>query len=747
MATPETLVGRAAELAAVDAALGGALEGRTTTLLVAGEAGIGKTRLLEHLARLAAARAVPVLWGRATDDDGAPAYWPWRQVLRSWASGAGARAVEALGPVAADLSRIAPELSGGAPPRPAVAGEAGAGERFALFEACRALLEGTASRSGLVVVLDDLHWCDAASLLLLGHVVRHAREARLLVAGAFRPHDLARGPRAADIVAGISGQPSTVRLDLGGLAAGEVGEQLAGVMGRPVSADVVATVAMRTGGNPLFVREVGRLLASGSQGVPDAVRGAIGQRLGALGGGCRRVLAAAAVVGVDIDPHLVAAATGEAPDEVLGRLDVALAVGILARRPASLRYRFAHDLVRDCCALDLAGAERAAVHLAAAEHLAGPDGDGHQAEVAHHRVAALPWGDPGAASAAARRAAAAALGQLAFEDAARLYGWALEAASAAGAGAGRRARLLVDKAHAHHLANDSAPARAACEQAAALAEEAGDAEALGLAALVLEDTSEPEWLVTIQRWCRSALAGLGDADSALRAQLLAQEAMTWLVAGDASRMKGASAEALAMAERVGDRAALATALRARQLARSSPDGALERLELADRMSALGARPPDHGCAAVWGHLWRFDALMELGRVDDAEAELHHLEPVVARSRQPLARWHLLRSVTAVHIGRGRFAEATAVNAEALAIARAGGDDGAVGTTRVQRALVSVLTGDRLEDLGAELRRALPGPWQPMVLALAAEWYLVSGRPEEAAGLYRALPPPTWRPPP
>ncbi|MGH9151527.1 MAG: hypothetical protein ACRD03_03765 [Acidimicrobiales bacterium] len=202
-----------------------------------------------------------------------------------------------------------------------------------------------------------------------------------------------------------------------------------------------------------------------------------------------------------------------------------------------------------------------------------------------------------------------------------------------------------------------------------------------------------------------------------------------------------------MAERVWDRAALATALRARQLARSSPDGALERLELADRMRALGARPPDHGCAAVWGHLWRFDALMELGRVDEAEAELHRLEPVVARSRQPLARWHLLRSLTAVHIGRGRFAEAVGANARALAIARAGGDDGAVGTTLAQRALVSVLTGDRLVDQEAELRRALPGPWQPMVLALVAEWHLVSGQPEEAARLYRALPPPTWRPPP
>jgi DNA-binding CsgD family transcriptional regulator/tetratricopeptide (TPR) repeat protein len=762
MAPPGSLVGRAPEIAAAVAALDGALGGRTGALLVTGEAGIGKTRLLEELERLAGARAVPVLWGRATSEEGAPAYWPWRQVLRAWAAGAGADGAgtvqhgHGLGPAAATVARIAPEVAGATGVEPPGAagpigpigpmGPIGAEERFVLFESVAHLLAAAAARTGLVVVLDDLHWADVASLLLLAHVLRHVRDARLLVAAAYRAHELAAEARPAEIVADVATQPSTVRLDLAGLSGPEVGEHLARVLGRPPAAEVVTTVACRTGGNPLFVQEVGRLLASGADGVPAAVRSAIGQRVGRLSAACRLALAAAAVVRMDIDPGLLAAVTGAGPDEIVGHLEEALASGLVVRPPASLGYRFAHDLVRECWALELHGPARARVHLAAAEHLGGPGGDGHPAEVAHHLVAALPLGDAAAASQAAARAGREALVQLAFEDAARLFGWALEAGTAAGAGAAGRARLLVDMARAHHLAHDSAAAMATAEEAATLARQAGDAEALGLAALVLEDTTEPDWLARVEGWCRAALDGLGEGDSALRARLLAQQAMTWLAAGDTERMEPASGAALAMAERVGEPGALATALRARQLARSSPDGTLERLALADRMQALG-EASSHPAAAVWGHLWRFDALVALGRIDDAEAELARLEPVVGRTRLPLARWHLTRSVAAVHLARGRFAEGRTAAEEALAIAEAGGHPGAVFSTLAQLLHLATLTGQPVVDLSAVM---LPEPhtaWGPIAYPNVAEWCLAIGRTDEAERLYRLMPSPAWSPPP
>lgn len=744
VAAPGTFVGRAAELSAVTAAIEDALDGRTTTVLIGGEPGIGKTRLLEELERLAGSRSMPVLWGRATGAEGAPAFWPWRQVLRAWLAGTDpGTARDRLGGTAPDLARIAPELvPAGAPPPPAATDP---DERFALFEVVCQFLVSVAADEGLVLLLDDLHWADTASLLLLAHFVQNVRDARLLVAGAFRPFEIAAAGKPGEVLAALAGTGSVVRLDLNGLSVPEVGDHLAQVLERIPLVGTVAAVARRTAGNPLFVQEVGRLLATGTDGVPTAVRAAIGQRLGLLPPECGAMLAAAAVVSASIDPDLTAAVTRLDVEAVMGHLDRALAAGLVVRPRASIGYRFAHDLVRDCCALELTETGRARVHLAAAHHLDSTGGRQHLSEVAYHRVAALPLGDARLAADTAARAAELAMSQLAYEDAARLYGRALEAAAAAGADAGSQAHLLVEQARAHHLANDGEAAMAACEQAVSLAQPAGDAEILGRAALVLEDTSEPRWLAAVQGWCHAALSRLGEEDSPLRAQLLAQQAITCLV-GDSTRLDASSAEAMAMAERLDDPTALATALRARQLARSSPDGTHERLILAERMAALEPRTGD-ASALMWGHLWRFDALVQLGRIDDAEAELDRLKTVVTRIRRPLARSHLLRSRAAIHIARGRFGEGLAATAQAKTLAEQGGHRGGVFSSLGAEILVSSLTGDDSIEPDAMLPATLEAGWGPMRYSLVAEWHLAFGRLDEVGRLYQQCPPSTWASPP
>lgn len=747
MGAPSRFVGRAVELSTVIDVLGDALDGRTTTVLVAGGPGIGKTRLLEELERMAGSRSVPVLWGRSTSEEGAPAFWPWRQVLRAWLESTDPGvARRRLGDAAPDLARIAPELAVLAPDEgPAPVAVVDAEQRFALFELTCQFLTSVAGDRGLVVVLDDLHWADTASLLLLAHVVRHVRDARLLVAGAFRPAEIAEASEAGEIVAAIVGG-STVRLDLAGLTAGEVGDVLAQVLGHSPSGEVVSTVARRTAGNPLFVQEVGRLLASGGEGVPAAVRAAIGQRLSRLPPDCRSLLAAAAIVGADVDPTVVAAVTGLDVETVMGHLDQALAAGLVTRPRASVGYGFSHDLIRECCLLDTTATERARVHLATAEHLDQGGSDQRLPEVAHHRIAALPLGDANAAATAARRAAELAMAQLAYEDAARLYGWALDTASIAGADAATRARLLVERGRALHLAHDGSGAMAACEEAAALAQQVGDAEVLGRAALVLHDTSEPDWLPGVQGWCRAALAGLDEGDSPLRAELLAQQAITWLWAGEPARLEADSAEAVAMAVRLDEPIALATALRARQLARSSPDGVQERLELADAMQSLGERAGDAN-ALMWGRLWRFDGLLQLGRMDDAEGELSRLQPLVRAMRRPLARWHLLRSQAAVHIARGRFAEGLVATEEGMALARQGGHRGGMFASLAAKFMLSTFTGaDILEPEELEPSN-LAGGWGPMPSSAVAEWHLALGRLDEVRRLYHRFPPSTWTPPP
>lgn len=545
-------------------------------------------------------------------------------------------------------------------------------------------------------MLDDLHWADTASLLLLAHLVRNVRDARLLVTGALRPLEARRAGEPGEVLAEIGRQRSITRIDLVGVTPTEVGEQLTHTLGRRPDDATVATVAQRSAGNPLFVQEIGRLLASHTQPGPDAdadegrvpaaVRAVIVERLGHLSPSCRELLARAAVVSVDIEPHLLAAIADTGLDAVLSGLDEALAAGIVVRSRLSAGYRFEHDLVRDSLRLEVPTAARARAHLRAAEHLIATDVDGHRSEIAHHRLESLPVGDPLAALEATGRAAELALRQLAFEDAAALYGRALDATRGARVDGRARGRLLVEKARAEHLAGDVNAATASVEEAAALAQQADDAEGLARTAVVVPDVSSPEWLPRVDAWCQEALARLDPTDSPLRSQLLAQQALAWTFTGRVEDMDTVSAESLAM--------------------------------------------------------------VQLGRIDEAESELDRLEPLVTRMRQPLGRWHLARSRAAILAGRGRFADALAATDEATALAEWGQHHITLMGSEAVRVVVATLTGTDLvssSTWAAVLH--MPMPLGPLMRLSRAELSLALGRPDEAAELCERLPPPSWRPPP
>ena len=208
---------------------------------------------------------------------------------------------------------------------------------------------------------------------------------------------------------------------------------------------------------------------------------------------------------------------------------------------------------------------------------------------------------------------------------------------------------------------------------------------------------------------------------------------------DARAIADASAAALAMAERLDDPASLSIALRARQLAHSDADGNAERLVLGGRMLALGERTGDPE-DVLWGRLWRFDALLQAGRVTDAETELAAVEPVVAVLRRLLARLHLLRGRVALALGRGRFAEARALNEEAAAIAEQGGHFGASATARSLRIGIAAATGGDPGDL--EWLRTHPSRMEPMAALTRGQMtHLLLGRGEqaEAREWYASLP--------
>ncbi|MGH2950399.1 MAG: hypothetical protein ACRDPC_29710, partial [Solirubrobacteraceae bacterium] len=441
------------------------------------------------------------------------------------------------------------------------------------------------------------------------------------------------------------------------------------------------------------------------------------------------------VLGSAVAPPALAAATDLPVADVLAALDEAVAAGIVAG-PGN--WRFGHDLIRETARLDVSTVDRLRLHERMARYLAGRvDAADRAAEVAFHLLESLPVGDSATAVAWAVRAAEQASAQVAWEEAAALYGRAVAAAADAGLSGPERARLLLEGARSWVRAYDMEQARRLLLAAAELSRAADDPVGVAEAALVMEGVTDFIWDETGAALYTEALADTPEENVALRARLLAQLAVSdsWHAFG---RAEERSARALAMAERVGDRRAIREALRARQIARSGPDGAPDRLVLGDRMLAEGTRHGDAD-AAMWGRLWRFDAFCQLGDIDAAEAELSSLAELARRQRSPLADWHLVRSRAAIAFSRGRFTEAAELGEEITKLARRAGHEGALLPSVGFQLLVCAHTGADSAELLAVIESA--SVEVGAMRAVAAMIYLATGRRADARRVYRMMPPP------
>jgi predicted ATPase len=395
MSQGERLVGRDATLVVLRAALQDAAGGRGQVALLAGEAGIGKTALAAELARQAAGAGARVLWGQCWQGEAVPAYWPWVQVLRAAAEGSPA---DALG----DAARLLP----GAAEAEAPAGRGGEPEaaRFRLFDAVVRALSGLAAREPLLVVVDDLHWADEASLRLLAFAARHLAPSPVLLLGTYR--DL-EAPAGLHELAG-AGQV----VPLAGLAPAEVAALMEAVTGRRPPDALAAEVWRRTGGNPFFVRELARLQTAqpargggGSAPAPtmlDSVRDTLERRLARLSQPCAELLAVAAVAGPEVGVEVLARVLPDRRADLADQLDEAVRARVLIAPAAPLGpYRFAHDLFRETLYEGLPAAQRAGLHLAvgcALEELRAEGASLHAAELAAHYLAAASAGATGEAA-------------------------------------------------------------------------------------------------------------------------------------------------------------------------------------------------------------------------------------------------------------------------------------------------------------------------------------------------------------
>jgi predicted ATPase len=401
-----------------------AAQGGGGVALVTGEPGIGKTRLLEEVARCAMERSFVVCWGRAWEVGSAPTYWPWIEVLRTLLAQPGGRDANGLA-----LLPLLPELETRGT-RLARAQTNTLVDAFALCDLVTAYLLAASARAPLLIVLDDLHAADPSSLQLAEFVARSVRGARLCIVGSHRDVEARRTPEIDSALARLA--RTGERFLLPRLAVGEVASLLEAQTGRE-DGRTAQMIHDATEGNPLFVRELLRLIAArgaaAGGGVPAGVRAVIRERLGLLPAASVALLQAAAVVGREFSLRLAAEVAGVTPSALDEALADAKAAELLTSTQAG-RWRFSHALVAETLAEELQGSQRTRLHRRAAEALERWRREDPSAvsldELAYHWLQTGSEGAERAASAAAQAAEAAA-SRLAFADAAVGYERALSA--------------------------------------------------------------------------------------------------------------------------------------------------------------------------------------------------------------------------------------------------------------------------------------------------------------------------------
>lgn len=664
-----TILGREREMALLREALAATLARRGRFVLISGEPGIGKTTLAAAAADEAARRGMQVSTARAPETAGAPPYWLWMQALRSDLATDESAEQRSLALRYPSLARILPEIAplhGESTAAPSSESEA---ERFRLADEIASFLLSSALESPRVLVLDDIHATDASSLEVLAHVSSRLESGPLLIVACHRdvPDELT--PALEKLLAQVSRQHSTVRIPLVGFDVPVVRSQLTQIVGHDVVLQLAEQVHARTGGNPFFVAEVGRLLVddrdevtTSAATVPPRVRDVITWRLKRLPEDTHDVLQYAAVIGHEVPLDILAGASSRSLGSVLAALEPAVAVTVVRPGRSSAWVRFAHALVAETIveALPIGRAASLHEHIAGAiERMRANSLEDWLPALARHWSAAEPTEHASRrAVEMARLAAEQAEARFAFEDALPFWRMALEAAQRGGAEIGDCAELSVGLARSLFRSGHVGEALGACLVAARDAEAAHRPDLCAAAALVVEGVSEPNWAATLIALAQAALDKVPPDELALRARLHAQigQLLHLSPSAETTHEQAETTLAVELGERSGDRQALQAALQAHQFAMTGPEGVDERLRNAERMIRI-ARDWGDAWPELWGRLWGVDALVQLGRLADADAQLDELEPVVDRLHWPTARWHVLRSRAAILQARGNFEEA------------------------------------------------------------------------------------------
>jgi class 3 adenylate cyclase len=730
-------VGRERELERLREAVDASLAGRGSLQLLVGEPGIGKTRAAEELATYARVSGARVYWGRCREDEGAPAYWPWVQTIRAYARDADPVALAwQLGAGAAEVAQLIPEVAEKLDIEPAK-GSDSEEARFRLFDSVTSLLLAAARDRPIVIVLDDLHWADEPSLLLLRFAARELGSSGLLILGTYRDVELGRHHPLARVLGEISGLEGSGRIPLKGLSVGAVERYIEMTAGAPAPAGLAEAVQEQTNGNPFFVGEVVRLLASEGKlaaggavaelEIPQGVREVVGRRLDRLSEETNEALRVAAVIGRDFEDELVERVADLSREQLMAGANEAVAER-LVNDLGKGRYSFAHALVRDTLYEELSPAKRSVLHERvglAIEAICGGDVEERLGELANHFLAAAPRGDLAKAIDYAQQAGVQDMEQLAYEDAVDVYGRALEVLELMDdPDEALRCRLLLALGGAEAKSARVADAREAFELAADSARGLDDTDSLVGAAIGIAMLSDAGRLdEKLLALLDEALERVGDERSARRASLLsAKSAELYWVENDVIECGRLVNEAIEIAREVDAPATLAAALHRKLFIPTGPQAPRERLAIAREMLELGEASGNPE-AVLRAHAFLLNGYLELGDVEAADRELASYARLAEELRMPEHSWHVfaLRATRAIIDGDLEGAERLAEEA------RRAGDRAEQPIAQqyfgIQLTQIRSLQGRAAELLPAvrDLAERFPGipAWRGGVISLAA----------------------------
>ena len=695
-------VGRKQELVALKAAVEAALGGQGSLVMIAGEQGIGKSRLTDEAAVYARLRGAVVLVGRCYEDEGAPAFWPWVQVIRAYVHDYDPKTLMSeMGPGAADIAQVVSELRERLPGLPTPPSLEREQARFRMFDSVTTFIKNAAHARPLVLVLDDLQWADKPSLLLLQFLARELKGTRLLVVGTYHDVHLDRRHPLTEVLASLGRERPFVRIHLAGLSPAEVTALLEAVAQEPL-VDYGWRLAKRlhkeTDGNPFFMQEILRHLVEtglvyrrdghwgwdepgiADMGIVEGVREVIRRRLSRLSDECNRVLTIASVMGREFELEVLQHVSELTEDQLVEAVEEAVGAAVLTEvHGSATRYSFSHALVRQTLYDELTMIRRVRLHRRIGESMEGlfaENLDPHLAELSYHFLEAAQRADGDKVTDYARRAGERATSQLAYEDAVTHYRRALQALEEQGTPDDTaRGKLLLALGDVQWRAGETKEARKTFARAVDVARTLGAPDLLahaalgygaGLGGFGFADKADNSLI----RYLEEALTGLGQKDSALLVRVKARLAVELYYTHAFKRRASLSQEAVEMAQRLGDKSVQLVALYSRHKAMLGPDAIDERRQAADELLKLAADVGDKGMTFL-GHHLRLSTLLEVGDIHAVDAEIEACEQLARELRQPVYLWQTRVFQAMRAIMDGRLEEAKTMAETALAIGQEG----------------------------------------------------------------------------